>query len=60
MRLRLPAVLGAVAATGIVLAALAAVPDSSPWLALGGLAAAVAAYLVAAASGPFRRVAAPG
>ncbi len=48
LRLRLPAVLGAVAATGIVLAALAAVPGSSPWLALGGLAAAVAAYLVAA------------
>ena len=48
LRLRWPAVLGAVAATGIVLAALVAVPGSSPWLALGGLAAAVAAYLVAA------------
>jgi len=48
LRLRLPTVLAAVAATGIVLAALAAVPGSSPWLALGGLAAAVAAYLVAA------------
>jgi len=48
LRLRLPAVLGAVAATGIVLAALAAVPGSSPWLALGGLAAAAAAYVVAA------------
>jgi hypothetical protein len=51
LRLRLPAVLGAVAATGIVLAALAAVPGSSPWLALGGLAAAVAAYAVAAPRG---------
>jgi hypothetical protein len=48
LRLRLPAVLGAVAVTGIVLAALAAVPGSSPWLALGGLAAAAAAYVVAA------------
>jgi len=48
LRLRLPAVLGAVAATGIVLAAVAAVPGSSPWLALGGLVAVVAAYLVAA------------
>jgi hypothetical protein len=48
LRLRLPTVLAAVAATGIVLAALAAVPGSSPWLALGGLAAAVVAYLVAA------------
>jgi hypothetical protein len=48
LRLRLPAVLAGVAATGIVLAALAAVPGSSPWLALGGLAAAAAAYLVAA------------
>ena len=48
LRLRLPTALAAVAATGIVLAALAAVPGSSPWLALGGLAAAVAAYLVAA------------
>jgi hypothetical protein len=51
LRLRLPAVLGAVAATGIVLAALAAVPGSSPWLALSGLAAAAAAYLVAAPRG---------
>jgi hypothetical protein len=51
LRLRLPAMLGAMAATGIVLAALAAVPGSSPWLALGGLAAAVAAYLVAAPRG---------
>jgi len=51
LRLRLPAVLGAVAVTGIVLAALAAVPGSSPWLALAGLAAAVAAYLVAAPRG---------
>jgi len=52
LRLRLPAVLGAVAATGIVLAALAAVPGSSPWLALGGLVAAVAAYVVAAPRDP--------
>jgi hypothetical protein len=51
LRLRLPAVLGAVAATGIVLAALAAVPGSSPWLALGGLVAAAAAYVVAAPRG---------
>ena len=51
LRLRLPAVLGAVAASGIVLAALAAVPGSSPWLALGGLVAAVAAYVVAAPRG---------
>lgn len=51
LRLRLPAVLGAVAAAGIVLAALAAVPGSSPWLALGGLVAAVAAYVVAAPRG---------
>jgi hypothetical protein len=51
LRLRLPAVLGAVAATGIVLAALAAVPGSSPWLALGGLVAAVAAYVIAAPRG---------
>jgi hypothetical protein len=51
LRLRLPAVLGAVAATGIVLAALASVPGSSPWLALSGLAAAAAAYLVAAPRG---------
>lgn len=51
LRLRLPALLGGVAATGIVLAALAAVPGSSPWLALGGLAAAAAAYLVAAPRG---------
>jgi hypothetical protein len=51
LRLQLPAVVGAVAATAIVLAALAAVPGSSPWLALGGVAAAVAAYLVAAPRG---------
>jgi hypothetical protein len=48
LRLRMPAALAAVAATGIVLAALAAAPGSSPWLALAGLAAAAAAYLVAA------------
>jgi hypothetical protein len=51
LRLRLPAALSAVAATGIVLAALAAVPGSSPWLALGGLVAAVAAYVIAAPRG---------
>ncbi len=47
LRLRAPAVLAAVAVTGIVLAALATVPGASPWLALGGLVAAVAAYVVA-------------
>ena len=46
LRLLAPAALAGVAAAGVMLAALAAAPGASPWVALAGLAAAVAAYLL--------------
>lgn len=44
---RLRAVLAGVATTGLVLAGLAAAPSVASWILLAGLAAAMAAYLVA-------------
>jgi hypothetical protein len=60
LRSRTPAVLAGVAASGLVLAALAAAPSASPWIVLGGLAAAVAAYLIAAPRHRRRAVSATG
>ncbi|HTT00174.1 MAG TPA: hypothetical protein VMI33_26535 [Streptosporangiaceae bacterium] len=47
LRGQVPAGAAGLVGTGAVLAALAAPPAASPWLVLAGLAAAVAAYLIA-------------
>lgn len=46
LRLLVPGVLAALAATGALLAVLTATPGASAWITLAGLVAAVAAYLV--------------